>query len=140
MPGSPIEASFAKISGSCRPARSFAWIWGANSRAQKSRTVATSCSWSGVSARSSIGLSQVLLLRARRRAMRWSRGTRGRGDRRVQVAWLDVADHRQGLAEGEEERHRPGAVELGRQEIRGNLRQLMVSPDIVRVGSRVLRS
>src|SRR5258708_19470166 len=118
MPGSPIEASFAKISGSCRPARSFAWIWGANSRAQKSRTVATSCSWSGVSARSSIGLSQVLLLRARRRAVRWSRGTRGRGDRRVQVAWLDVADHRQVLAEAADDRQRPGGLELWRHEPR----------------------
>src|SRR5258708_3606811 len=139
MPGSPIEASFAKISGSCRPARSFAWIWGANSRAQKSRTVATSCSWSGVSARSSIGLSQVLLLRARRRAVRWSRGTRGRGDRRVQVAWLDVADHRQVLAEAEDDRHRPGAVELWRQEVRVDLLQLMDSLDVVQVGSSALR-
>src|SRR5216683_450989 len=140
MPGSPIEASFAKISGSCRPARSFAWIWGANSRAQKSRTVATSCSWSGVSARSSIGLSQVLLLRARRRAVRWSRGTRGRGDRRVQVAWLDVADHRQVLAEAEDDWHRPGAVELWRQEVRVDLLQLMDSLDVVKVGSSALRS
>src|SRR5579859_1293599 len=48
-----MEASLAKISGSWRPARSSAAIRGANSRAQKSRTVATSCSWSGVSERSS---------------------------------------------------------------------------------------
>src|SRR3974390_3207050 len=44
------------MSGSWRPARSSAAMRGANSRAQNSRTVCTSCSWSGVRARSSTSL------------------------------------------------------------------------------------
>src|SRR5260370_39673613 len=44
------------MSGSCRPARSSAAMRGANSRAQNSRTAATSCSWSPVRARASTGL------------------------------------------------------------------------------------
>src|SRR5690242_17870469 len=44
------------MSGSCRPARSSAAMRGANSRAQNSRTAATSCSWSPVRARSSTRL------------------------------------------------------------------------------------
>src|SRR5579859_6929058 len=136
-----MEASLAKISGSWRQARSSAAIRGANSRAQKSRTVATSCSWSGVSERSSTWLPTLLRGRWLRRGGRADHGARAglrrgagldrgrlrgwrrrrrraadRGRQRPQVVRADVADERQVLAERQDVGHGARAVQLRLEE------------------------
>src|SRR5579864_954785 len=115
-----MDASLAKISGSWCRARSLAWMCGANSRAQNSRTVSTSCSWSGVSARSSISVTRrLLLVRARRRAG-FGCGRRGRRHG-LEVARAHVADERKVVADAEDERHGLRAVQLRLQKVRVDL-------------------
>jgi hypothetical protein len=53
----------------------------------------------------------------------------------VQVAWLDVTDHRQVLAEAEDEWRGPGAVQLWLQEVRVDLLQLVDALDVVEMRS-----
>src|SRR5207248_1085327 len=128
-------------------------MWGANSRAQKSRTESTSCSWSGVSARSITGLSYFVL--PRRRGSRAHRGTRLRrsgrldggacpGRRRgtgswarshqgLEIARTNVADERQVCTEPKDERGQPGAVQLRLQEAAVDLLQLVDAADVVDV-------
>src|SRR2546429_8277969 len=129
---------------------------GANSRAQKSRTVSTSCSWSEVSPSSSTRVTK-LLGRARcragpgRRRGLW-RDLRRRGDLgcdlwcrrrashgawshyRLEVFGADVPDERQMFAEAEDEWHDPRAMELRLKEVGVDLLELVNAGNRVEVG------
>src|SRR4029077_256242 len=69
---------------------------------------------------------------------RWARVGRGARGQGLQVAWPDVADERQVVAEPKDEGHGPGVVQLRLHEVRVDLLQLMDALHRVEVGRVVL--